>query len=159
MKSWWQKSLMVAVTVLTLGAITPNHMIWESLLDEEDGPKTHASQGQTKEYTLEWIDPAEYYVTADTILADFRQAAEEQSYMKFGSRIGPVIDSEFRTRILPTIQDVIDTELAAYDKDRLRNLAISENRPATTPRRFSTFTTKTAGRMKFASMSEPRKTA
>lgn len=126
MKSWWQKSLMVAVTVLTLGAITPNHMIWESLLDEEDGPKTHASQGQTKEYTLEWIDPAEYYVTADTILADFRQAAEEQSYMKFGSRIGPVIDSEFRTRILPTIQDVIDTELAAYDKDRLRNLAISE---------------------------------
>ncbi|MDS8708825.1 YpjP family protein, partial [Streptococcus pneumoniae] len=69
---------------------------------------------------------AEYYVTADTILADFRQAAEEQSYMKFGSRIGPVIDSEFRTRILPTIQDVIDTELAAYDKDRLRNLAISE---------------------------------
>ncbi|MBT2582108.1 YpjP family protein [Planococcus sp. ISL-109] len=126
MKSWWQKSLMIAVTVLTLGAITPNHMIWESLLEEDDIPKSHASQGQTKEYTLEWIDPAEYYVTTDTILADFRSAAEEQSYVKFGSRIGPVIDAEFRTRILPAIQQVIDTELSVYGKENLCNLAISE---------------------------------
>lgn len=126
MKSWWQKSVMVAVAVLTLGAITPNHMIWESLLDEKGEPKSHTSQTDPKHYSLEWVDPADYYVTEDAILADFRQAAEQQSYIKFGSRIGPVIDSEFRMRILPAIQNVIDTELAAYGKDRLRDLAISE---------------------------------
>jgi hypothetical protein len=125
-KSWWQKSLMVVVAVLTLGAITPNHMIWESLLDEKGEPKSHASQGETKAYTIDWIDPSEYYLTEDVILADFRHAAEQQAYMKFGTRIGPVIDTEFRTRILPAIQEVIDTELSVYGKENLRNLAISE---------------------------------
>src|SRR5690606_21632175 len=112
MKNWWQKSLMIAVAVLTLGAISPNHLIWESLLDEKGQPKSHAAESDNKHYTYDWIDPSEFYITGESILDTVHQSAEEQSYLKFGSRIGPVIQDEFQTMILPNIQRAIDVHLA-----------------------------------------------
>ncbi|MGI2326986.1 YpjP family protein [Planococcus sp. YIM B11945] len=129
MKSWWTKSLMVGVAVLTLGAITPNHTIWETLLDEKGTPKSHESGNEYKDYTYEWVDPSEFYDTGQTALNLLHTLAEEQAYVKFGSRIGPVIENEFQTAILPNIQQAIDMHLSGLGREKLNKLAISE-RPA-----------------------------
>jgi hypothetical protein len=126
MKSWWQKSLMIAVAVLTLGVITPNHMIWETLLDEKSGFKSHETGTDNKQYTYEWIDLSEYYDTGQTVLNSFYQLSEEQAYIKFGSRIGPVIQDQFQTAILPNIQQAIDMHLGNLGAEKLNRLAISE---------------------------------
>ncbi|MDN7225728.1 YpjP family protein [Planococcus liqunii] len=127
MKKWWQKSLMIAVAVLTLGVITPNHLIWETLLDEKAHSNSHASTGNDKQYSFDWIDPSElYYDTHPSILDTVHKAAEEQAYLKFGTKIGPVIQDEFETAILPNIQRAIDLHFAGMDTETLRKLAISE---------------------------------
>ncbi|KOF11334.1 hypothetical protein AC739_05705 [Planococcus glaciei] len=127
MKKWWQKSLMIAVAVLTLGVISPNHLIWETLLDEKAHSNSQSSTGNDKQYSFDWIDPSElYYDTHPSILDTVHKAAEEQAYLKFGTKIGPVIQDEFETAILPNIQRAIDLHFAGMDTETLRKLAISE---------------------------------
>lgn len=126
MKNWWHKSLMVAVAVLTLGMISPNHTIWETLLDDKTELKTHAEKSRNTQTTYDWPDPSEFYYSNPSILETIHQTAEEQAYMKFGSRIGPVIEDEFKNEILPNIQQAIDLHLAEADEDSLRRLAISQ---------------------------------
>lgn len=126
MKNWWQKSLVVTVAVLTLGMISPNHTIWENLLEDKTELKTHAEKSQNSQTAYDWLDPSEFYYSNPSILESFQQEAEEQAYMKFGSRIGPVIEDEFKNEILPNIQQAIDFHLAQVDGDDLRRLAISQ---------------------------------
>ncbi|TWT28386.1 YpjP family protein [Planomicrobium sp. CPCC 101110] len=126
MKSWWQKSLMIAVAVLTLGAISPNHTLWETILDDKGTQKSHAAANESKDYTYDWVDLSEYYVNGRTVIDSFYQTSEEQAYMKFGSRIGPVIQGQFQTAILPNIQQAIDMHLGSLGAEKLNRLAISE---------------------------------
>lgn len=126
MKNWWQKSLVIAVAVLTLGAISPNHMIWEALLEEKNGSSSHAAENDQNQYTYDWLDTSEFYYTEPSILDTVHKTAEEQAYIKFGSRIGPVIRDEFQTAILPNIQHAIDMHLSGLEPEQLTRLAISE---------------------------------
>lgn len=126
MKNWWQKSIIIAVAVLTLGAIPPSHMLWESLLDEKASSNPHAEDDRHKQYIYDWQDPSEYYYESRTILDTVHKAAEEQAYMKFGSRVGPVISDEFQSAVLPNMQRAIDMYLAGLDSSKIAKLAISE---------------------------------
>lgn len=126
MKSWWQKSLMIAVAVLTLGAISPNHTIWETLLEDKGIPKSHAAASENRDYTYEWVDLSEYYDTGQSMLDYFYQSSEEQANVKFGSKIGPVIQTQFQTAVLPNIQQAIDMHLGNLGSEKLNKLAISE---------------------------------
>lgn len=126
MKTWWQKTLVVAVALLTFGAISPDHMIWENLLDDK-GQEKQASTQRDAAYELgDWTDPAEYWVTEAVVVETIRQSAEEQSYIKFGSRIGPVIGDQFQQVVLPNMQRAIEDTLARLDDRRLRSLSVSE---------------------------------
>lgn len=127
MNTWWQKSLMIAVAVLTLGAIPPSHMLWESLLDDKAHNDSQPAQDKEKQYLYDWVDPAEFHFGDSSILHSVHKTAEEQAFLKFGSRIGPVIDEEFRMVILPNMQRAIDMHLAQFDSEEISKLAISEN--------------------------------
>src|SRR5690606_34802168 len=117
---------MIAVAVLTLGAISPNHMIWENLLEDKAPSNSQAAEGNEKLYTYDFLDPSELYYSSQSVLETVHKAAEEQAYLKFGSRIGPVIQDEFQTSILPNIQQAINDHLSGLDPDKQRLLAISE---------------------------------
>ena len=125
-KNWWRKSIVVAVAVLSLGAIPPTHTIWENLLEEKTELKSHADKSRNTQFTYDWQDTSEFYYTMPTILDTVHETAEQQAYMKFGSRIGPVIEDEFKTAILPNIQQAIDFHLSEVDSNSLRKLAISQ---------------------------------
>ena len=117
---------MIAVAVLTLGAISPNHMIWENLLDDKPTTNSQTAEGDEKQYAYDLLDPSELYYSNQSVLETVHKAAEEQAYLKFGSRIGPVIQEEFQTSILPNIQQAIDLHLSGLDAEKQKQLAISE---------------------------------
>jgi hypothetical protein len=123
MKKWIQKSLVVAVALITFGVISPNHTIWENLLDEKELQKSISSQSMENTYSVEWSN--EHH--SSDFLEDAVQLAKEQSLLKFGSRIGPVIADEFDEIIFPKIQEAIEMTLVDLDNKELSSLAISEN--------------------------------
>lgn len=122
MKNWIQKTLVIAVALLTFGVISPNHVIWENLLDDKANQKSISSHSAQPTYAVEWSEEEPSTFIEDAIIQ-----AKEQSLLKFGSRIGPVITNEFDEVIFPKIQEAIEMTLVDMDNHKLKSLAISEN--------------------------------
>lgn len=123
MKKWLHKTLVVSVAFLTLGLITPKHEIW-STFDTQDTSVFSAPKDNDISSALQLDD---FLVEQPEVrVEDFMLAAKEQSYLKFGSRIGPVIEEEFESIIFPQMERAIETTLTRLPGDKLRALAISE---------------------------------
>ncbi|EKB46228.1 hypothetical protein B857_00437 [Solibacillus isronensis B3W22] len=126
LKKWIYKSLVVSVALLSFGLITPKHEIWanfdEDRLDKSvlDRPSdNHISAA----YQLDDIIVDEKPLpTTD----DFVSAAKEQSYIKFGTKVGPVIEQQFETDIFPKIEEAIAMTVERVGDEKLRNLTVSE---------------------------------
>jgi len=125
MKSWIQKTLVIAVALLTFGAISPNHTIWENILDERPVQKSIATTHTQLTYAVDLSEVKP--ITSPSVIEGAVSQAKEQSLVKFGSRVGPVIAHEFDTVIFPKIQEAIEMTLLEMDNDRLQSFAISEN--------------------------------
>lgn len=127
MIKWLQKSLIIAVALLTFGVITPAHDIWSNFQDKNDsklaeGPtEDHSFQSSTEEPLLESEIPS--------IEEIFISSAKDLSFEKFGGKIGPVIANEFDEVIFPKIDEVIRMTLNDKNDLHKQHLAISE-RPA-----------------------------
>ena len=123
MKKWIRKSLMAAVALVTFGFITPSHEIWDQLLDERDHKEVAGSAGTAVAAEL----PATLTEVEDAPFSELaKTAARDQSYEKFGTKIGPAISGEFDQVILPKIEEAIEMTLASIDDDAIRSLSISE---------------------------------
>jgi len=132
MKKWLQKTLIVTVAFLTFGAISPSHEFWTNLQEKEGAnPGLHPGT-PSDDFRVEVAErdfepmPLEEPPSIETTLIS---SAKELSYMKFGSKIGPVIQDEFDEVIFPKIEEAIQMTLANSDDVHKRRLAISE-RPA-----------------------------
>ena len=62
----------------------------------------------------------------DRFVEDMVRVAEESSYLKFGTRIRPVIEDEFKEIILPNIEKAISEVAKTYPEEDLSYLSISE---------------------------------
>jgi len=122
MKNWVQKTLVIAVALLTFGVISPDHVIWENLLEVKADQKSISSQNPPQTYAVDWSDNE-----PSTFIEDAIVQAKEQSRLKFGSRIGPVITNEFDDVIFPKIQEAIEMTLLDMDNESLKSLSVSEN--------------------------------
>ncbi|MEK4522138.1 YpjP family protein [Psychrobacillus sp. FSL W7-1457] len=120
MKKWFQKSIIITVAFLTFGLISPNHVIWEQLLESKVPMKSVSAEKHTVEYDQVSLKESIDYSEKITL------AAKEQAYIKFGARIGPVIQNEFDEVIFPRIQEAINTTLVSVDDQKAANLAITE---------------------------------
>lgn len=120
MKKWIQKTMILAVALLTFGVISPSHAIWENLLDEKSTESKQLSTRNESYYPI--LDELE----DESFIEEAKTAAKEQSYIKFGSKIGPVIENQFNEVILPKIEEAIELTLSSYDNDRPKTLAITE---------------------------------
>ena len=126
MKKWIQKSLIITVALLTFGIIPPNHLIWEHLLENKSPLKSIQSNENTIDFEQVTLKDSTNLVDEPNLIDYIANNAKEQSYIKFGNRIGPVIQDEFDDVIFPKIQEVIDTTISKVDPDKARNLVISE---------------------------------
>ena len=119
------------VAFLTFGLITPTHEIWEAF---DHNPSNRASIGpeprtstavaaEHDDYQDEQIQIQEEEIDYNALLLD---AAREQSYIKFGTKVGPVIEQQFETDIFPKIEEAISLTVDRLGVESLSNLSISE---------------------------------
>ena len=131
MKKWLQKGLMISVALLTFGIIAPNHEIWNQLELDDHKARLHEPSANDIASAIQ-LD--QIYFEEESVVKEpqaigqaFKSAAKEQAYIKFGTRIAPVIGDEFETRIFPKMEEAIDFTLARLDDSTMRSLTITEN--------------------------------
>ncbi|SDL92078.1 YpjP family protein [Bacillus sp. OK048] len=126
MNKWIRKSAVVLISVLTFGLITPTQLITNvnaenpSERDTVEGARL-GSYGQEASY----FNEAE--VDKDKFIEDLVKQAEMQSYQKFGTRIKPVIENEFREIVMPNIEKALQEIANQFPTEDLLNLAITES--------------------------------
>ena len=126
MKRWMYKTLAITVAFLTFGIITPNHEIWTSLEQLDDQKNTVIYESSTNDVANSYqLD--ELIEQPENHLASILSNAKEQSYIKFGSKISPVIGEEFNTMIYPKMVEAIEMTVAQLDDDTIQHLAITES--------------------------------
>ena len=127
MKKWFQKAMVSAVAVVTLGLITPSHAFWENVFEGNSQHKTLIEHQNEPTTTL--VAYAEEQPVIEQIYEpiDFMQEAKEQVYLKFGTKVGPKIQQNFDELIFPKMQEAIDYTVARVGEEAWVNLAITEN--------------------------------
>lgn len=127
MKIWLRKSLMVMVSILTFGLVTPSQFInnvnAESTANSQDSVQTAAAEGNISQQTA-FLEESEF--DKDRFMEELLKLGEEQSYQKFGRKIKPVIEDEFRDCILPNIEKAVQETASQFPEEDLKNLTISE---------------------------------
>jgi hypothetical protein len=126
MNKWIRKSFVVLVSVLTFGLITPTQLINNVNAEkptERDTIEAALLIGYAQENSF---FETEEVVDKEKFLEELIKQAELQSYQKFGTRIKPVIENEFREIIMPKIEKALQETAAQFPTEDLLNLAITE---------------------------------
>jgi len=126
MNKWLRKSLFIMVSILTFGLVTPTQLMnsvnAENLQDRDAFEATAAENSFTQKNRF--IEESEF--NRDQFMEELMEQAEIQSYQKFGTRIKPVIENEFREIILPNIEKALDETASQFPEEDVKNLTITE---------------------------------
>lgn len=134
MPKWLQKSLVVLITVLTFGLVTPPQTLFLEKLDVDKSLERDTRDENTSDLIVEqsFVEDVED-VKEDYLQVDKQKwvqllvrEAENQAFTKFGQKIKPVIEDEFRQVILPNVEKAITLVAEQYPDEDLANLAMSE---------------------------------
>ncbi|NGY86258.1 hypothetical protein F6Y05_13275 [Bacillus megaterium] len=130
MPRWIKRMLIVFITVFTFGLVTPPEYLY---VDDAKADKQHKA-GYVRETTpvtaviedihLPYEEPK--YEDVSSFVTYAMESAEKQSVEKFGTKIGPVIEDEFRQAVLPKIEEVL-TDIGTEREQSIQNLEISEH--------------------------------
>ncbi|CAG9608198.1 YpjP family protein [Pseudoneobacillus rhizosphaerae] len=125
MPKWLRKSLVVMITVLSFGMVTPSQAAWLEELGQDSGLKRDfvESKPQNDDHNLNNIANIP---TREQFIDEILVQAESFAYQKFGSKIKPVIEDEFKEVILPEIEKVIEEVTLKIPEQNLQYLNISE---------------------------------
>ncbi|WP_312472964.1 YpjP family protein [Neobacillus sp.] len=126
MNKWLRKSFFVIVSVLTFGLVTPTQLmnsVNAENLGDRDAFEVPAQESILTSATALF---EETDFNREKFIEELIKQAEIQSYQKFGSKIKPVIENEFREIILPNIEKALDETSAQFPEEDLKNLTITE---------------------------------
>lgn len=123
MPAWLRKSLVVMISLVTFGMVSPAQVNGFLTTTAEKSEKTTSAE-------TSFINPLEPPVDEEAEREKFigraMMKAEQQSFQKFGTKIGPVIEDEFRQMILPKIEKAIEMVALQYPGEKLDTLRITE---------------------------------
>nr|WP_295973998.1 YpjP family protein [uncultured Bacillus sp.] len=124
MTAWLRKSLVILVTIATFGMVTPHTLSNNSDEDSSQEKRNllEALPTQTEKSSIS----SEIVSERNSIINEMIKHAEHQSYMKFGPKIKPIIEDEFREVILPNIEKAINHTALQYPEEDLSQLVLSE---------------------------------
>lgn len=129
MKKHFQKLIIALVAVLTLGAISPSHEIWTNLQPKDDSREANIPASSKHDLRLgleDSIFERDSFEATLSIEDALFHPAKELAYLKFGSKIGPVIQNEFDSTIFPKIEEVIQQTVTSAGGLENRMLSITE---------------------------------
>ncbi|KIY22249.1 MULTISPECIES: YpjP family protein [Mesobacillus] len=123
MPAWLRKSFVVIISLVTFGLVSPAQV---------NGFLTPTAERTDKSTAAEtvFIDSFDDKLDEETEKNQFIdrtvREAELQSFEKFGGKIGPAIENEFRQTILPNIEKAIEMVAEQYPGEKLSTLRITE---------------------------------
>lgn len=120
--AWLRKTLVAAITVCTFGLVTPP----ASLLAAEEPTADDVPSSDWQHGAADSAAEAASLTRAQFVEQTVEKAMA-QSQEKFGRKIAPVIEDEFRAVILPRMEEVIAELAGRYPEEELHYLAVSEN--------------------------------
>ncbi|MBS4199439.1 YpjP family protein [Bacillus sp. FJAT-49732] len=127
MKLWIRKSLIILVSILTFGAVTPSHALWS---ENDELPKAQHRGNPPNDSVQKPNIQTQINVAVKSHKEQFIEMmtdeAERQALIKFGPKISDVIIDEFQEIILPHIEAAIEMTAAQFSDEELDNLAITE---------------------------------
>lgn len=123
MSIWLKKSFFVLLSILTFGLVSPSQPF---LNQENHALAKNNGKPSSVEATPEESGEEEPVLTHDEFLETMLVQAEKNAYEKFGTKIKPVIEDEFRSLILPNIERAIEDTAAQFPEEDLTSLTISE---------------------------------
>jgi hypothetical protein len=125
MNKWLRKSLFVTISVLTFGLVSPTQLINPANAETiSDRDAIEASAAKSSIVTRRIFEESEF--DRELFMEELIKQAELQSYQKFGTKIKPVIENEFREIILPNIEIALNETASQFPEDDLKNLTITE---------------------------------
>ncbi|PLT28414.1 YpjP family protein [Peribacillus deserti] len=142
LKKWIKKSLVILISMLTFGMITPAEFHW---LDEASANKKQDNDTFAAHSKSKTVSESPVY-TRDQILQSFNGQAEEVSYQKFGDKIRPKIEKEFKEVILPKMEEAIGQLSLTLSDEELSQLEVTENPAGGNGERIFNITNKVTGK-------------
>lgn len=128
MNKWLRKSLVILFSIATFGLVTPP----ASLAEVQDKPTEDSITDSNKQndhiqinQSIKEVEDREA-LSNDEILTSILLEAEEKSFIKFGNRIGNVIEDEFKQLIFPKMEEVITYYLDVEDDNLFAHIEISK---------------------------------
>lgn len=123
MPSWLKRALVICITVFTFGLVTPPAVLLDNTKTDKSSKQNVEQASQTienerEELSLEYTPT--YFITYAV------EEAERQAMMKFGSKIGPVIEEKFEDTVLPRIAETITAFAEQVPVDSLPYLTLSQ---------------------------------
>jgi len=124
MPLWLRNSLVVLISIITFGLVSPAQA--SELLSLE--PKTNHQSDTYENVTVEEevFQSQSEEESRSLFVQRMVREAEQKSLEKFGDRIGPVIEDEFRQLILPNMEIAIASVAEQFPREDLETLEITE---------------------------------
>ncbi|MFB6466100.1 YpjP family protein [Cytobacillus sp. Hz8] len=128
MPNWVRKSLVVLITIVTFGLVSPSQISFIENGNPSKSPKDNVFEENVIPKGLEnqGLYSNKEIVDKEGILSQLYSQAESQTYLKFGEKIKPVIQDEFKDIILPNMETAIFQAVSEFPEWDLRNLAVTE---------------------------------
>ncbi|MEC1548696.1 YpjP family protein [Bacillus rugosus] len=135
MKLWMRKTLVVLFTIVTFGLVSPPAAL---MADKPSGQPSSLEQNDYTafydEHDLYDDDESEDRQDPELLFQSYKEqlldSAEDQSFLKFGSKIAPVIEDNYRKEILPQIENVISDYLATLQDDEAYQDVVISSMPS-----------------------------
>lgn len=121
MPMWLRNSLVVLISIITFGLVSPAQASELLSIEPKDTDVSDTFENGSIPYN-HLTDYEDY----ENFVSRIMKEAEEQSFEKFGSKIGPVIENEFREIILPQMEIAIATVAEQFPEELLANLEVTE---------------------------------
>lgn len=123
MPAWLRKSLVVMISIVTFGMVSPAQVNGFLTTTAERSDRSTAAETA---YLDSLDDSFDEDVERNRFIDRAMREAELQSFEKFGAKIGPVIEDEFRQTILPNIEKAIEMVAVQFPGEKLNRLQITE---------------------------------
>ncbi|MFI8577395.1 YpjP family protein [Rossellomorea aquimaris] len=123
MSIWLKKSFFILLSILTFGLVSPS----QAFLNEQNHTMAKGNgKPSSVESVPEEVLEEESSISHEDFIGNMMVQAEKNAYEKFGTKIKPVIEDEFKSLILPKIEKAIADTAVQFPEEDLTSLTISE---------------------------------
>ncbi len=143
MNKWLRKSLVILFSIATFGLVTPPASLALTDKPSDDSTEKVSFSDDVIEQAALPVVEAEQPFEKEQILTNILNEAEEKSLLKFGDKIGGVIEDEFKEVILPKMEEIITYYLNEESDELFEHLEVSKPSGGTGEKIFHIYNTET----------------